>query len=467
LCAENLTPIIIAGKPVALKNLFENLNKNVIFNNMKNAPTIAKMILLFLAMIFAAANLPAQTFSTLHNFVRNSFTPNTAGIEPSGNLVFTNGIFYGTTAFEGSLNHGSIYSISEDGSKFNVICGNSNQSSGGTALVGETLYLTTINNTNGAIYSINLKGTNLNLVYSFTGSGNGAWPLNLFAVNNILYGITEFSSVNNFIPSGNGVFFSVDTNGNNFTILHMLPAPGLSLTFQNNTFYGTTGIASDGTAALFSASIGGNNYTNFCTFTNGTHMLQLIVNSNQIYGVGFSNYNSPSQIGIIFSMNTNGSNFNLLHTFTNNPFGLVLSDNLLFGSMSDNQTTLFSMKTNGNNFNILYNFPVTGQSLGISGLFAADHSIFGTAGLGGTNNFGSFFKLNPAPIIQNLNSTNRTANMTWSAASNAVYQLQYSTNLLTTNWFNFGNSLTATTTNLIFSDSITNSQRFYRLIYQP
>jgi hypothetical protein len=51
-----------------------------------------------------------------------------------------------------------------------------------------------------------------------------------------------------------------------------------------------------------------------------------------------------------------------------------------------------------------------------------------------------------------------------------VYQVQYETNLLQTNWINLGKPLIATNGNLTISDTnaISSSpQRFYRLIVLP
>jgi subtilase family serine protease len=70
----------------------------------------------------------------------------------------------------------------------------------------------------------------------------------------------------------------------------------------------------------------------------------------------------------------------------------------------------------------------------------------------------------PATLFQPVTETNGTLNFTWNALTGLVYQVQYTTNLLQTNWINLGNAITATNvtataTNLIGSDP----QRFYRL----
>jgi subtilase family serine protease len=70
----------------------------------------------------------------------------------------------------------------------------------------------------------------------------------------------------------------------------------------------------------------------------------------------------------------------------------------------------------------------------------------------------------PAILFQTVTKTNGTLNFTWNALTGLVYQVQYKTNLLQTNWINLGNAITATNstataTNLIGPDL----RRFYRL----
>ncbi|SPE61424.1 Beta-glucanase (modular protein) [Verrucomicrobia bacterium] len=52
----------------------------------------------------------------------------------------------------------------------------------------------------------------------------------------------------------------------------------------------------------------------------------------------------------------------------------------------------------------------------------------------------------------------------WSAVSGQVYQVQYSTDLRAANWTNWGNPITASNSIVSISDTITNTQRFYRVV---
>ena len=64
--------------------------------------------------------------------------------------------------------------------------------------------------------------------------------------------------------------------------------------------------------------------------------------------------------------------------------------------------------------------------------------------------------------------TNSTLNLTWSTEAGRTYQLQYSSDLISSNWINLSSPITATGATLSTTDSITNGpQRFYRLVVAP
>ena len=74
----------------------------------------------------------------------------------------------------------------------------------------------------------------------------------------------------------------------------------------------------------------------------------------------------------------------------------------------------------------------------------------------------------PTPTLQSANLAGNSIQLTWSALTGLVYQVQYKTNLTQTNWINLGSSFTATNSNASISNSITtDSQRFYRVQLLP
>lgn len=72
------------------------------------------------------------------------------------------------------------------------------------------------------------------------------------------------------------------------------------------------------------------------------------------------------------------------------------------------------------------------------------------------------------PVLQTTNTISSPFKLTWNASTGLVYQLQYRTNLLQTNWINVGSATTATTTTMSLTDTPgTNSPRFYRVLTLP
>jgi hypothetical protein len=76
----------------------------------------------------------------------------------------------------------------------------------------------------------------------------------------------------------------------------------------------------------------------------------------------------------------------------------------------------------------------------------------------------------PVPAFKATTITSSTFNLSWATMTGLVYQVQYKTNLLQTNWINLGKLLVASTNSLTISDTNaikTSPQRFYRLMLLP
>jgi subtilase family serine protease len=76
----------------------------------------------------------------------------------------------------------------------------------------------------------------------------------------------------------------------------------------------------------------------------------------------------------------------------------------------------------------------------------------------------------PVPAFRATTKTSNTFNLTWGTMTGLIYQVQYKTNLLQTNWINLGKPLIATNGNLTLSDTNaigSSPQRFYRLMVSP
>jgi len=78
------------------------------------------------------------------------------------------------------------------------------------------------------------------------------------------------------------------------------------------------------------------------------------------------------------------------------------------------------------------------------------------------------FRLTIVPEFQAVTLTNGTLSLTWSTEAGGTYQLQYKSDLSSSNWINLNSPFTATAATLSTADSVTNApQRFYRLVLSP
>ena len=71
------------------------------------------------------------------------------------------------------------------------------------------------------------------------------------------------------------------------------------------------------------------------------------------------------------------------------------------------------------------------------------------------------------PALQPLKLSGNSFAARWVGLMNRTYQVQYKTNLNQSAWLNLGSPITAAGGTVTATDSITNAQRFYRVMLQP
>jgi uncharacterized repeat protein (TIGR03803 family) len=133
-------------------------------------------------------------------------------------------------------------------------------------------------------------------------------------------------------------------------------------------------------------------------------------------------------------------------------------------------TTLYSF---GTITNYAIDDPLDGANP-VAGLVeGSDGNFYGTTANGGLHagygdGNGTVFRLTIVPVFQTVTLTNSTLSLTWSTEAGGTYQLQYNSDLNSSNWINLGSPFTATGATLSTTDSLTNApQRFYRLVFSP
>ena len=253
-------------------------------------------------------------------------------------------------------------------------------------------------------------------LHTFTGGSDGSGPIGgVILSGNTLYGTAQTGG-----GSGYGTVFALNTDGTGFRLLESFNGAGDAaypnfLLLSGNTLYG--GCGGTGTSGtLFAVSTNGNgtgfrNLHVFTTFSapyytnsdGGEVWGPLILSGNTLYGTASAGGGGGS--GNVFAVNTNGTGFTTLHTFTGGSDGsgpnggVILSGNTLYGTASAGGSwgwgTVFAVSTNGTGFTNLYSF--TGGSDGAytgAGLVLSGNTLYGSATWGGTNRSGTVFALN-------------------------------------------------------------------------
>jgi len=168
----------------------------------------------------------------------------------------------------------------------------------------------------------------------FPTNGDGMNPNGgLILAGNTLYGTTSQGGKEGF-----GTAFRINTDGMDFTNLHNFniggSAPAAGLTLSGCALFGTAYQGGEfGYGTIFAVNTDGSGFTNLYSFTNGSDgaypIAELILAGNSLYGTASDDGSEGYEggYGALFSMNTNGTGFKILHTFSPTSTGLVAGTN--------------------------------------------------------------------------------------------------------------------------------------------
>lgn len=322
-------------------------------------------------------------YTVLHTFAN--------GVSLAAGLVLDGaGTLYGTTQNDGASKMGTIFKLKTDGSGYAVMhsftadpLDASNPTAGLILDSGGTLYGTTLGypaiggmqvrgSTNavgkGTVFSIKKDGTDFAILHHFAGgTQDGAYPNASVVLDSAgtLYGLTYSGGA-----SGEGTVFRLKTDGTGFGVLHSFAAG-----------------AAEGMNPLSSLVLDG---------------------AGILYGT--TAVGGASGQGAVFSLKTDGTSLAVLHTFTGGPSdgagpraAVVLDGaNTLYGTTvgggASNMGTIFRVKADGSNYSVLHAFagaPSDGSAPMASLILDGTGSIYGTTYIGGTLDEGTVFALPP------------------------------------------------------------------------
>lgn len=270
-------------------------------------------------------------------------------------------------------------------------------------------------NGQGTVFRIGTNGSGYSILHHFGGGSDGKSPQAALiqGTDGSLYGTTAQGGAN-----GQGTVFKLSTNGTAYQTLYSFsgsPSDGSNpqaslLQGQDGRLYGTTaegGSNYEGT--VFSLKINGGAYAVLYDFNSGPGdgsqpQAALVQDSNAVlYGTTY--YGGANGRGTLFSMNPNGSGYAVLYSFGsghgdgNNPEGVIIGGNgALYGTTYSGGTsngTAFTLNTDGTGYSVLYSF--TGGADGAHPQAAlaqgSDGGFYGTTSGGGDMGFGVVFKL--------------------------------------------------------------------------
>lgn len=376
---------------------------------------------LLAGIVLLPTQSPAQsfTFTTLHSFDAINNGTNADGAFPWRALVLSSNRLYGTTFNGGAFSNGTVFAVNTDGTGF----------------------------TN--LHTFSLRSGIFHTNY------DGAQPFaGLVLSGNTLYGTTGVAG-----PAGRGTIYAINTDGGGFTNMHTFSgsADGASTTaglvLSGDTLYGASqGGGSNGFGMLFALKTDGSGYTNLYSFPTensginsegGQPVAGMIVSGTNLFGTTWSGGTGGG--GVVFRINTDGTGFTNLHSFTAlvsgtnsdgaTPFSrLTLSGNTLFGTAVYGGTggngTLFSLNTDGTGFTNFHSFTARINNTNSDGagpfgsLVLSGNTLYGTAIGGGSLTNGTIYAVNADgtdfKVIYNFSSFTGTTNSDGAAPASGI-----------------------------------------------
>jgi uncharacterized repeat protein (TIGR03803 family) len=447
---------------------------------------LAGALLAMLSVLPCRAQLGGER--VLHSFTAG---PGDGQSPYSPVLLGADGALYGTTWGAGAKSAGTIFRINPDGSSYAVLRSFTNTPDGATpfagliqgrdgVLYGATYYGGTSNA--GTIFKISTNGLGYAVLRSFTDSPDGANPHGSLVQgqDGALYGTTYGGGT-----AGIGTVFKLNPDGGGYSVLHsftnapdgMTPFAGL-IQGSDGRLYGTTsGAGAYSAGTVFALGTNGGDYTvlySFGFFPDGTSPQAPLVEGAGGVLFGTTVSGGSNGYGMVFRLNLAGANYARLVAFTNapdgaNPYaGLTLgADGALYGVTTwggvTNGGTIYRLSQDGSGYAIMHHLgrvPKDGTQP-FASLTAMPGGLCGTTKNGGTNGFGTIFRLTFAPSLA-LSLTNQAGLVSVTGFPGTACRIEASSNLAS--WITLTNLVLINGTGQFVDPLAGLPQRFYRAV---
>lgn len=316
-------------------------------------------------------NADGTGFALLHSFASGL----NDGSTPNGSLAVSGTTLYGLTQFGGSAtSRGTAFSINADGTGFALIrrflggAADGENPLGTLAVTGPTLYGMTFQGGTsnlGTIFKVNTDGTGFGVLHSFSNSPTDAFGATFSAP--VLSGTTVYGITSEGGTAGEGTVFRMNTDGTGFALLHsFVPATGDGWdavgtpVLSGSSLYGMTRQGGGAAGTIFKVNTDGTGYTRLHSFAGSSSgdganpVLDLLLVGSTLYGT--TPIGGTADLGTLFKINTDGTGYQVLYSFTGgpndpaNPGGLTLAGSTLYG---------LSGAGGANNLGTIFSFPIS------------------------------------------------------------------------------------------------------------
>lgn len=300
---------------------------------------LAVSAVVLLAVVFPLAASSQTGFQVLHSFAGQTGGD---GSGPQCTLVSDGSRLYGTTSYGGYFDYGTLFSLFPDGSDYAVLHHFGNQSdpvfgpSGSLVSDGSVLYGTAAYggyNNFGVVFSLQTDGTGYTELHNFAAyPGDGMMPnAGVTGDGTMLYGVTRMGGANL-----QGAVYSLEPNVSGATVIHSFPAsaedgdfPYAAPLLDNGLLYGSTVFGPEpattpfppgsNSGVIYSVQTDGSSYDILYTFGSQTDdgaspLGTLLSDGTNLYGVTL--YGGPADYGTVFSLDPDLPSVSILHSFS-------------------------------------------------------------------------------------------------------------------------------------------------------